>query len=648
MNISALRPFLFLFLWIPLLAFGQGTDSKRASKRYKKAQKAINQRDFESGMEYLRDAVKADPEFFEAHYSLGTNYRILHSPRNPGYAEKSAYHFRRAAEILPNSARYYNLYFQVGELAYNEGKYEEAQQQFEKFLRFSEQKKRPNRNLPVARKRLTSCAFAIKGMKNPMDFDPKRLKDPVNQLGLQYFPTLTGDGEEMIFTGRLSASRRDDENIYITRRMDSIWTKPVIIEAVSSPFNEGTCTISADGSMMIFTICQGNRDREVYGRCDLFVSYRNGTRWSPPENLGRPVNTKYWESQPTLSSDGSTLFFVSDRPGSMGKSDIWMTTRKPDGSWSKPENAGRPINTPGDELAPFIHANDQTLFFASDGHLGYGALDLFKAEYQNGQWEIPQNLGYPINTHRSQVGLFVATDGKTAYYSDEKIEAGRIVSSVLHRFELPEEIRVKTASRYLRGTVYDAQTKEPLEARVALYDLRTDSILNAVTSDAESGRYLIVLNQGSEYALHADREQYLFKSVTFDYTSEDRGDVEMDIYLEPVRIGSKTILKNIFFETASWDLVEKSRTELKLLVEFLKNNSELRIEVSGHTDDVGADADNQKLSEKRANSVKNFLVEHGIAPERIETEGYGETQPVVPNDSPENRAQNRRIEFKIL
>lgn len=623
----------------------EGTKSKRALKQYEKAREAIKKRDFEKGMKYLQSAVDTDPNFFEAHYSLGTNYRILLDRQHPEYAEKSAYHLRKAAEILPNSIKHYRLYFQVAELAYREGDYQEAKDYYAKFLKLGRQN---DRNIPQARRNLASCEFAIEGMKNPLDFDPQPLPDPINQLGLQYFPTLTGDREEIIFTGRNSPSPRDDENIYISRYRDSVWTKPVIIEAISSPFNEGTCTISADGSTMIFTICEGNRDRQVLGRCDLFITYRKGTRWTHPKNLGSPVNTRHWESQPALSADGSTLFFVSDRPGGYGGTDIWITKRREDGTWEKPQNAGNTLNTSGEEVAPFIHTNNQTLFFASDGHLGYGALDLFKSEYDGTGWQKPQNLGYPINTFRNQVGLFVATDGKTAYYSDEEIAMGRIESSVLHSFELPEEIRVRTASRYVRGVVYDAQTQQPIEAQVALYDLSKEQVENAVTSDAETGKYLITLNQGAEYALHANRDKYLFKSVALDYSKEDGGDLEMDIYLDPVKIGSKTILKNIFFETASWELVEKSRTELRLLADFLQKNADLRIEVSGHTDDVGSDSDNLVLSDKRAKSVRSFLIEQGIAAERIETKGYGEQQPIVPNNSPENRAKNRRIEFKVL
>ncbi|MGF1532849.1 MAG: OmpA family protein [Bernardetiaceae bacterium] len=646
--------FLFLLLFISSLALtaqvptGGGTSSKKADKSYQKAQEAIKKRDFERGMQYLRQAVEADPNFFEAHYSLGTNYHILRDAHHPEYTTLSAYHLREAARILPRDARYYVLYYQVAQLDYAEGKYAEAQAQYEKFLAYA---KRPNHMTQNAKRHLASCQYAQEGIQNRLDFDPQPLPTPLNQLGLQYFPVLTGDGTELIFTGRRSPDPRDDEDIYITRYHEDQkeWTAPTVIAAISSPFNEGTCSISADGQAMVFTICEGNRDNRVPNgnRCDLFITRRQGTRWTSPQSLGSPINTKHWESQPALSADGQTLYFVSDRPGGQGQNDIWVSQRQADDTWSLPQNLGPTINTAGDEVAPFLHANRKTLFFSSDGHLGYGALDIFKTELQeNQQWQKPQNLGYPINNHRNQVGLFVIPDGKTAYYSDEKIEGGRITSSILHRFDLPEAIRVQTPSRYVRGTIYDAQTRQPIEASVALYDLQTERIQNAVRSDATTGRYLITRNEGSAYALHVNREGYLFKSVGFD-ASQDT-DVVLDVFLDPILSGAKTILKNIFFETARWEIEQSSRTELKLLVEFLQNNPELSIEVGGHTDNVGSPSANQVLSEKRANAVRDFLYERGIAPERIQVQGYGETAPLLPNDSPENRAKNRRIEFKIL
>ncbi len=646
MKIVKLLLFSGLFLGIHFASAQQyHQPSKKALKKFKKGRDAIKVRDFDKGMEYLREAVEADPKFFEAHYSLGENYRILQDRRHPEYADKSAFHFRRAAELRPDYRRNPWLYFQVAELDYAEGNYQEAQKNYQKFIDFN---KRPNRHIAQAKKRLKSCDFALKAIQNPLAFDATPLPKPINELGLQYFPVLTGDGSEMIFTGRVSMSNRDDENIYIARYQDSVWTEPEIIEAISSPFNEGTCSISADGRTMVFTICEGNPDRRVVGRCDLFVTYREGTRWTPPENLGRTVNSPHWESQPALSADGQTLFFVSDRPGGYGQSDLYISIQQEDGQWSSPKNAGKNLNTAGQELAPFLHVNGSTLFFASDGHLGLGALDLFKSEYELDKWEKPTNLGYPINTYRNQVGLFVATDGKTGYYSDETIEGGAITSSILHTFELPKEIRGKKRSHYVKGNVYDALTKKPLQARVALYDLQSEAIQSAVSSDAEDGSYLIVLNKGTEYALHVERAKYLFKSVSFDYTDGRDEDVTLNIYLEPVKVGSKTVLKNIFFETGRWELVEKSKTELRLLIEFLKRNPTLKVEIGGHTDQVGSTKDNQILSEKRANSVKEFLALNGILPNRLSAKGYGESEPIAPNDTEGGRAQNRRIEFKVV
>jgi outer membrane protein OmpA-like peptidoglycan-associated protein len=638
--------FLSFFLIIIFTASAQiATTSKKAAKYYKSAEEARHKRDFNTANQLLEKAIKADPNFFNAHYQLAANYHLFRRD-NPTYAAKSEKHYRRAAEIQPNLAKVSYLYFIVAEFDMQKGDYEHAKMNYDKYLSF---KPREKRSVAKAFKSSKDCAFALEGMKKPLDFKPEPLPKNVNRNTVQYYPVLSADQETMIFTSRRGTKPpMDHEDMFVSYKKDGNWSDPEPITEINTFLNEGTCTISADGKTLIFTFCRGTAKRRVIaGSCDLFISYNEGGQWSNPINMGGKINSQYWDTQPSLSADGNTLYFVSSRPGGKGGIDIWMSEKDENDEWKVPVNLGTSVNTPFDEVAPFIHANNKTLYFASDGHIGYGGRDLYKIEKENNTWGKAENLGYPINDFTNQVGLFVTADGKTGYYSHEKVRDGALVSSILHSFELPEEIRVKTASNYLKGTVYNAKTKEKLGAKIDLYNLKTDSLVSQFHSDAKNGSYLITLNKGSDYALNVNKEGYLFQSKSFDYT-EVSENLVIDIYLDPIAKDQAVELNNIFFETAKWDLKEKSKTELNILIKFLKENPKLTIEIGGHTDDVGSTGNNQKLSEQRAKSVSSFLTEQGIDKSRLKSVGYGESEPKVNNDSDQNRQANRRIEFKIL
>jgi outer membrane protein OmpA-like peptidoglycan-associated protein len=625
----------------PLGAQNTGTSSKKAEKHYSEAMKDFKSRNFEKGINELKKAVQIDPDYFDAHYQLANNYKILNKTK------EYVTHLRRAAQLNPQDSRFSDMYFQYGEiLLLQDGNYTEAQAQFSKYLSM----KKEGRYSKMAVKHLATCKFALEGMQNPLKFEPKRMETPLNEFSLQYFPVATADDEEMYFTARLSNGSKDYEDIYHTRKINGVWQAPTLVEELNTPFNEGTCTISADGKTMIFTVCEGVPERKVVGRCDLFVSHKKGDTWTKPRNLGPNVNSTAWDTQPSLSADGRTLYFISDRKTAqtVGGIDIWYSQLQADGEWSPAQNIGRPINTAGHEVGVFIHSNGRTLYFASDTHLGYGSYDLFKSEKSpDGTWGEPQNLGYPINTFSDQSGIFVSADGKKGYYSDLKIDDNNLFYSYLFEFELPEEAQAKTQSRYVKGTIYDAQTKRPLGAKIELYNLESQRPESLVASDDKNGSYLFVMNAGGKYALNVNKEGYLFESQSFDFSKEAQN-LTLDFYLKRLEKGSKVVLANIFFETAKWDLKPESMTELDLVVKYLRENPNLKIEISGHTDNVGSQASNQSLSEKRAQAVVDYLKEKGIDQARLIAKGYGQTKPAYPNDSDENRAKNRRIEFEIL
>ena len=359
---------------------------------------------------------------------------------------------------------------------------------------------------------------------------------------------------------------------------------------------------------------------------------------------------------------------MSDRPGGQGRRDVWRSNRDADGNWQKPVNLGAPVNTAFNEASPFIHANGQSLFFASEGHIGLGGYDLFVTDSvatAGGSstnnflppvgWSIPENLGYPINTSEDQASLFVSANGARGYYSFEEQKEGVSQRSRLYVFDLPETLRdrIKPVS-YLKGVVLDGKTKKPMTARIDLVDLKTNQIVSQIQTDSETGQYVAVLPGGGQYALYVSGPNHLFKSLSFDFTGKTGPGagsgtaLSLDVLLEPVGATSHETLNNLFFESGRYDLADKSRTELDRLAAFLKTSPAVRIEIGGHTDDLGDAAANLALSKKRAQGVVDYLTKAGIDAGRVRAVGYGKTRPLLPNTSDENRRQNRRIEWKVL
>ncbi|WP_373514324.1 OmpA family protein [Persicitalea sp.] len=629
---SRFGAFVLIFL-ISLAAEAQEKNLPRRERQlYADAQAAWKERKLDVAQTLYEQLLQKQPDIAEAHLHLGQIYGFQRQP------ERTRFHYQRAVELdpeLPESAAAFQW---LGRDTFQRECYDSAQVYLSKAL--AHYPERSNLAL-VTRKWLASARFAEKAMQHPLKINKKSLGDTVNFLQAQFFPVLTADNETLIFTG-LTPER--DENMYITHRTKSGWDVPEeISKNINSPNNEGTCTISADGRMLVFTAC--NRP-DTYGGCDLFFTRKEGEEWLAPKNIGDVINSNDWESQPSLSADGSVLYFTSDRPGGIGKSDIWQSTLDSTGQWQAPRNLGSTVNTPDEESAPFIHANGHTLFYASNGMPGMGGFDLFISQRADTLWNQPINLGYPINTFADQVGMYISSDGKTAYYTDDRAEPkGR--RAMLYEFQIPDTLqKMFVPTNYIKGKVFDQRTNAPLEASLELYDLSSQKRVATFASQSGTGEYLAVLNQNSEYALYVVREGYLFKSLTF-VPSDSMPALRLDIPLEKAEKDRVEVLNNIFFATGDYALDNKSKLELRKLVSFLENNPNLSIEVAGHTDDVGGDKVNLELSKQRAQSVAKYLAEAGIVKNRFSAVGYGETKPKVPNTTEENRRQNRRIEWRI-
>lgn len=471
-------------------------------------------------------------------------------------------------------------------------------------------------------------------------FAPQNLGDGVNSPESEYFPSMPIIGKALVFTRRV---HNINEDFFVSIKDGDKWVKAERLPGnINTPLNEGAQNISQDGNWLVFTGC--NRP-DGAGSCDLYISYLTNTGWSEAINLGGKINTDQWESQPCLSPDKRDLYFASRRLGGYGGSDIYVSHMQANGRWSEPENLGPEINTKGDEFSPFIHADNQTLYFASNGLPGYGGDDLYVVHKgPDGKWGKPENLGYPINTIDNENTLFVAADAKTAYYASDR--KGGYGGMDIYTFDLREGVRpFKTL--WVKGKVYDKKTAQGLPSAVELIDLETKQTLSRVQTD-ETGNYLITLPIGKDYAFNVNRKGYLFYSDNYSLKQKSPDSTyEKNIPLQPIEVNAAVILRNIFFDTKKYDLKPESQVELDKVVQLLQDNPTVKIQIEGHTDNVGTAADNQKLSEARARAVVNYLITKGIQGNRLTAKGFGATQPIADNKTDEGRAQNRRTELKI-
>jgi OmpA-OmpF porin, OOP family len=615
------------------------TKSKKAIELYTEADNFRVRGQFRQAIQLLNEAIDKDKNFVEAWHRLGLVYY------NMRLYPKAIESFERGLSLTDNLRLQKMFWFDLGETYILVGEYEKAMKVLSAFINNETQNKG---RLQRATQNFRSAEFAIKNKNENAKFKQRALSDTVNRFVMQYFPVLTADQEELIFTRRTGFNDIHDEDLVFSRKDEQgRWTVPTSISpSINTEMNEGTCTISADGRKLIFTSCAG---RDNFGSCDLFETVKVGDNWSAPKNLGPYVNTPAWESQPSLSADGRALYFVSDRRSGIGQRDIWVSTLDDNGLWTKAVNAGKPINSEFDEMSPFIHVNGKALYFATNALQGFGGYDIFYVEKDSAGWAPPRNIGSPINNHDDQYSLFITADGKKAYYSHEETREDGHSFSKIYEVTIPEENWLKFRSNYVKGVVRDKETKQLLEAKIELIDLKESKVESSVRSDSVTGKYLIVLTQGAEYGLYITKPGYLFKSLNFNYSEiSDFEPIVLDIELEKVKEGSVAVLNNIFFDVDKYELKSKSQSELGEVIRFMESNPAVRIEVSGHSDNVGSPEYNIDLSQKRSRSVLEYLLSKGIRKDRIIAKGYGATRPVGDNSTAEGRQLNRRIEIRIM
>ncbi|PKR80937.1 hypothetical protein CW751_07150 [Brumimicrobium salinarum] len=670
-----IKNFVLLFTLFALLIsscataqMGYSTKSKRAIKLYEEGraapQKNIDVRtgrpDFEAGIELLQKALKKDENFLEAHQMIGEFYRLS------GKNKKAVHHYKKSLEIRPSANLNGQLYLDIGELQMRNSEFKDAIRYFDKILA-GDNRNMSNKMLHAAEYLKTSAEFSLEARKNPLSIHPVNVGKGINTKHPEYFPTITVDGKTLLFTREVpnnDGSPRGQEDFFVSRlNKENVWTKSVPMPRhINTPQNEGAPTISADGRTLIFVACADatgrnyGPNREGKGSCDLFVTERIGNEWTLPVNLPGKVNSFTWESQPSLSADGKTLYFIR-RVGQQRnqRSDIHVSEKQADGTWGKPKPLPMNINTKRMESSVMIHPDGQTLYFASDGHIGLGGTDIYMSRKDPlGNWGDPVNLGYPINTESNENSLLVGPDGEIAFFASDR-EGGEGKLDIYY-FELPEELRpIKTT--YFEGLVYDAITSKPLKGKFELIDLSNGETVIASEADPLTGEFLVALPTQKEYALNVTFPGYTFFSKNFNMKESDEA-IQMDVPMIPLTDEQPVLLANVFFDLGKSTLRPTSHVELNKLYNFLTENTEIKIEIGGHTDTRGDDKANQKLSEDRAKAVFDYIVNKGIAQERLTYKGYGEERPINSDEEinemesveakEKAHQENRRTEYRII
>lgn len=627
------------------LAQDYTSTNAKAIKAYEGAATAFNGRSYELAIAYLDEAIDKDPDFVEAYLMKFEVYAEQDDLVNAEYS------LEEAVEVNPDFYR--NAWYFLGELEMSQGKYIEAGPHYTKFLSYE------NLNPEMvfrSRLQIANCDFAIVAKQNPVNFQPLNMGEAINSEFAEYYPTLSADESSLIYTRLVNDPRAyggKQEEFYQSTNRDGTWFPSVPLMSVNTELNEGAPSLSADGRFLVFTACELLGDygegRSGFGSCDLFISENIGGKWQKPKNLGEPINSKYWETQPSLSADGNVLYFIRGLPTKSGvkDQDIFTSWKRADGSWTKPQKLTSMINTPYKEESVQIHPDGKTLYFSSEGHPGMGGLDLFVSrKNRKGEWQTPVNLGYPINTYGEENSLLVSPNGQIAYFASNR--AGGFGSLDLYQFPLYESVQ-PIAVATAKGRVTDALTKEPVKAEIYITDLNNRNFKKEFKSDPETGQFMLSLNAGDEYAATVTAPGYLFHSENF--TVPEAGDFKgyaLDVELSKIKEGSSIVMKNIFFATDSDTLTEHSVPELRKLGEFLEANPNVTVEISGYTDNTGDSAYNLDLSERRANAVRNYIVQRrDIEATQVTAKGYGAENPVASNDTEAGRAENRRTEVKI-
>lgn len=621
---------------------------KKVEKKYNDATLSFKHGNYVNTMILLRDVLKDEPDCIDAAYLMGLA-NIKKATPSIKDAEKW---FLQVLNACPSYDVY--LYFYLGQIAYGAERYGDAVKYLEVFLRDVD-KIKSDEDYNKATDLLKYAKFTVEAMSNPVPFDPK-VVDGISTPRDEYLPILSPDNQFALFT-RVVTTEGDKNSVVSSARtkekfMFSEQSKDGSFNAgdeMPEPFNiqdnEGGATLTADNNTLFYTVCKYDNAKH-YLNCDVYYSERVNGEWTPIKSVSDKINLSYsWESQPSISADGKTLYFVSDRQGGFGGYDIYRSMKNENGEWGTPINLGPVINSKGNEKAPFIHPDGKTLYFSSDGWVGMGGYDIFYSRMnENGTWSKPKNIGYPINSPDDEVGFFVSTDGRQGFFASNKFNGKG--GWDLYSFDLYEGARPERIL-FLKGNISNENSTEPVKARIELKNLETKKI-SEIPLDTNTGNYVAVAPYGNDYVMTVKKEGFVYETKYIAKVDSSHPAIrQVDVAIKPIELNQSYRINDIYFGFNKFELSEASKPVLDQLIEFLSENPAIFIQIQGHTDNIGNDADNLKLSDNRARSVYNYLVLKGMPAKRLTYKGFGKTMPVADNESEEGRAKNRRTVFVI-
>ncbi|MBL7105103.1 MAG: OmpA family protein [Bacteroidales bacterium] len=622
--------------------------NERADKVYDKAIRAFRQRNYSETIRQLNDVIYIEPDYADAYFVLGLIY-IKERRMNLKAAKEN---FINVIKLCPDYDIY--AYYHLARITYGAQEYDKAYDYISIFLEDID-KIRTDEDYDEAVRIQDFAKFYEKMLKNPVPFNPKPVPGISTEYD-EYLPIISPDNEMALFTRKIKIPpRKDDitprmsfkERFMYSYRQDDEFNRGQIMPF---PFNrhdnEGGATLTIDNRLLFYTLCKYTKDMRYYN-CDICYSeFKNGV-WTEIQSVGNNVNlSNAWDSQPSITSDGKTLYFVSDREGGYGGYDIYRTHKDNKDEWSIPVNLGTVINTRGNEKSPFIHTDSQTLYFSSDGLMGLGGYDIFYSKFkENGSWSEPENIGYPINSYDDDVGFFVSTDGHYGYFASNKF-AG-FGGWDLYSFDLYEEARPEKVL-FVKGKINDENNTGYKNTHVELKNIESKGITK-IPVDSVTGKYVAAVLFRNDYIMTVKRKGYVQESKYISridprFTTPENLFVE----LKPIKVGKSYRLNDVYFDFNSYELKPESKILVEEFFLFLNENPTLKVSIQGHTDNIGNDNDNLVLSENRAKAVYEYLVSLGVDIKRVDYKGFGESKPIDTNTTKAGRALNRRTEFVIV
>jgi outer membrane protein OmpA-like peptidoglycan-associated protein/tetratricopeptide (TPR) repeat protein len=634
--------------------------------------KEFDSKNFSSDKQGLKDALKeiktGDEAYYDLNYAEALKHYLVAGKFNPDNADlnlktgncyihsaeknKAIAYIEKAIRLSPEPDL--DMHYLLGKAYHFNFEWDKAIAEYSKCL--GKKTESNDAEFVTALRKIEECLNGAELMKTPVKVKIENLGEAINTANEEYCPIISADESVLFFTSRRPGStggQQDPENdnyyedIYSSEKKDGKWTPAKNLGApVNSERHDATVNLSVDGQRLFIY-----RDESKIN-ANILESLLEGSKWSEPHKLNSNINTPFQETSASFTPDEKSIYFVTNAPGGRGGKDIYVSRKTATGEWGHAENLGPPVNSDMDEDAVFMHPDGKTLYFCSNGHKTMGGFDIFKTVLENGKWSDPVNLGYPINTPDNDVSYVISASGKHAYYAsagEGSLGKRDIFMITFLEDTLKKDKKEEPQLTLVSGIITDETSGKPLGADVEIVDNAKNESVAKFKSNAETGKYLVSLPSGKNYALIVKSPEHLFHSENFDIPIlEGYNEINKPIVLKKPEVGKKIILNNIFYDFDKSDLRNESLNELSLVFQLLNEMPTLKIELSSHTDSKGGEEYNIKLSQARAQSVVDYLVKRGITKDRLIAKGYGKSQPVATNETDEGRQLNRRTEFKIL